>query len=317
MNVRFWGVRGSLATPLTNAALEAKIETALKLAIKAGLSEENQISDFMKNLPWHIRKTTGSDTTCVEITAGEKLLIMDAGTGIRPLGLNLMQRYNKNPIEVHIMLSHTHWDHICGIPFFVPAFIPTNTVMVYGSHSDLEERIRNQQDFKYFPVELAPAFRFIQLEGNEQFGKEQFQIDAVDIETIPLHHPGESYGYRISHEGKTVVFATDAEYKELAIDALQVYIDFFHNADLVIFDAQYTFFENFQKEDWGHSNMFTGIDIALIAGVKKLVFTHHEPTYDDKQLWGNLQEAYDYLDTQRSNSDLQLDLAFEGLSINI
>jgi phosphoribosyl 1,2-cyclic phosphodiesterase len=317
MNIHFWGVRGSLATPLTNKELEAKIEAAVKLGIKSGISEENQVTDFVESLPWHIRKTMGGDTTCVEIIAGDKLLIMDAGTGIRPLGLNLMQRYYKNTIEAHILLSHTHWDHICGIPFFVPAYIPTNTVMVYGSHPNLEERIRNQQDFKYFPAALAPAFRIVQLSTNEPFGKEKFKIGAVDIETIPLHHPGGSFGYKISRKGKTVVFATDAEYKELSIDALQIYVDFFNNADLVIFDAQYTFFENFEKEDWGHSNVFTGIDIALKAGVKKLVFTHHEPTDNDMQLLENLQKAREYLETVKFNSDLQLDIAFEGLSIKL
>ena len=317
MNIRFWGVRGSLATPLTNAALEAKIETALKLGIKAGLSEENQVPDFIRNLPWHIRQTAGGDTTCVEIEAGDKLLIMDAGTGIRPLGLNLMQRFNKKPIEIHIMLSHTHWDHICGIPFFVPAFIPTNTVIVYGSHPDLEERIRHQQEFVYFPVELAPAFRFVQLNEQKQLEKKGFQIGDVKIKTIPLYHPGGAYAYRISHEGKTVVFATDAEYKDLSDDALQFYIDFFHNADLAIFDAQYALIENIEKENWGHSNMFTGVDIALKAGVKKLVFTHHEPACDDKHLLENLQKAKAYLNTQKSISDLQLYLAVEGLSIKI
>ncbi len=317
MNVRFWGVQGSLASPLTNAALEAKIETALKLAIKAGLSEENQISDFIKNLPWHIRQTAGGNTTCVEIAAGDKLLIMDAGTGLRPLGLDLMQRSNNNPIEAHIMLTHTHWDHICGIPFFVPAFIPTNTIIVYGSHPDLEERVRRQQEFEYFPIELAPTFQFCIINSRDGLAIERFQIGAVEIETIPLPHPGTSYGYRISHQGKSVVFATDAEYKDPSAKALKPYINFFKNADLVIFDAQYTFIENIEKEDWGHSNVFNGIDIALEAGVKKLVFTHHELNYDDKQLWDNLQKAYDYLGTQKSNSALQLELAFEGLSINI
>lgn len=317
MNIRFWGVRGSLATPLTNAALEAKIGTALKLGIKAGLSKENQVPDFIRNLPWHIRQTAGGDTTCVEIEAGDKLLIMDAGTGIRQLGLNLMQRFNKNPIEVHIMLSHTHWDHICGIPFFVPAFIPTNTVMVYGSHPDLEERIRHQQEFAYFPVELAPAFRFVQINRPKQLEKKGFQIGDIKIKTIPLYHPGGAYGYRISHKGKTIVFATDAEYKNLSKNALNFYIDFFHNADLAIFDAQYALIENIEKENWGHSNMLTGVDIALEAGVKKLVFTHHEPTCDDKHLLENLQKANAYLNTQKSISNLQLDLAVEGLSIKI
>ncbi len=312
MNIHFWGVRGSLATPLTNATLLGKIETALQLGLKAGLKSDKQISEFVTNLPWTVQRTVGGDTACVEVKAGEELLILDAGTGIRPMGLNLMRSYKGNPIEAHILLTHTHWDHISGIPFFVPGYIPNNRIIIYGSHPDLEKRIKHQQDSDYFPVPLASAYEFVQLNG-----KSRFQIGEVEIETAPLNHPGGSYGYRIAYDNKTIVYATDSEYKDLSADALKPFTNFFRDADLLIFDAQYTMIENVEKEDWGHSNVFTGIDIALEANVKGIVFTHHEPTYDDGKLWGIMQEANEYLDIQSSNNDLKLLLAFEGLNIEI
>jgi len=317
MKIRFWGVRGSLATPLPNARLKEKITASLELAIGAGLSDKNAVGDFFETLPEHIRMTAGGNTTCVEIMAGDSCLIMDAGTGLRPLGIDLMRRAGGKPVAAHIMISHTHWDHICGLPFFVPAFVPTNRVTVYGSHPDLENRLRHQQDYEFFPVPMAPAVTFVQLERGEGVTTAKFNIGPAAVETIPLNHPGGCYGYRVSCEGKTVVFATDSEYKDPSAEALKPYVDFFKNADAVIFDAQYSMEENVEKEDWGHSNMFTGIDMALEAGVKKLFFTHHEPENGDRRLWGNLEQARKYLAVQGADMDLQLELAVEGLTVEI
>ncbi len=317
MKIRFWGVRGSLAAPLSNAALKEKITTSLSLAVEAGLSDKKAVSGFFRTLPEHIRLTAGGNTTCVEIMAGETCLIMDAGTGLRPLGLDLMQRAGGNPVNAHILISHTHWDHICGLPFFIPAFVPTSNITVYGSHPDLESRLRHQQDYEFFPVPLAPAFRFVQLDRQEGLSTVSLNIGPASVETIPLSHPGGCYGYRVTHGGKTVVFATDSEYKDPSSEALKPYVDFFKNADAVIFDAQYSMEENVEKEDWGHSNMFMGIDIALEAGVKKLIFTHHEPENGDRRLWGNLKQARKYLAVQGADIDLQLELAVEGTSIEI
>jgi len=317
MKIRFWGVRGSLATPLSNASLEEKITAALELAVEAGLSKKEAVADFFESLPEHVRRTAGGNTTCLEIMAGDTCLIMDAGTGIRPLGLDLMRRAANNPIAAHIMISHTHWDHICGLPFFIPAFIPDSRITVYGSHPNLEDRLRHQQDYEFFPVPLAPAFKIIQLERSEGLSTAAFDIGPVSVKTIPLNHPGGCYGYRVAHGGKVVVFATDSEYKDPSSEALKPYVEFFKDADAVIFDAQYSMEENVEKEDWGHSNMFTGVDIALEAGVKRMFFTHHEPVNEDLRLWDNLDQAKRYLALQDPASDLQLELAVEGPSIDI
>ncbi|RLA94695.1 MAG: MBL fold metallo-hydrolase [Deltaproteobacteria bacterium] len=312
MNICFWGVRGSIATPLTNRELAAKLEEALRMGLQVGLKDDSQVSDFIESLPWYVRRTAGGDTSCVEIHAGEKILIMDAGTGIRPLGMKLTKESKGRPMEINILLSHTHWDHICGIPFFVPAFNPNNTLTIYGPNPELENRLKYQQDFRFFPVPLASTFKFVQLST-----KDHFNIGDVEIKTIPLKHPGGSFGYRITHNDKTIVYATDSEYKDLSADALKPFIDFFHNADLLIYDAQYTMVENVEKEDWGHSNMFTGIDMALEAGVKKLIFTHHDPTYDDRNLWELLQKAKEYHKINSTREDFQIYLAYEGLSFEV
>ena len=317
MKIRFWGVRGSLATPLSNASLKEKITASLELAVEAGLSDKEAVGSFFETLPEHVRLTAGGNTTCFEIMAGDTCLIMDAGTGIRPLGLDLMQRAGSNPITAHILISHTHWDHICGLPFFVPAFMPTSSITIYGSHPHLEDRLRHQQDYEFFPVPLAPAFKFVQLDRSEGLSTAAFDIGPVSVETIPLNHPGGCYGYRVTHAGKVVVFATDSEYKDPSSEALKPYVDFFKDADAVIFDAQYSMAENVEKEDWGHSNMFTGVDMALEAGVKRMFFTHHDPENEDRRLWDNLAQAKRYLALQDPASSLQLELAVEGPIIDI
>jgi phosphoribosyl 1,2-cyclic phosphodiesterase len=312
MYVRFWGVRGSIAAPLTNEALTAKIEAAVKLALKAGLTDDWQVSKFIKELPWHVRQTAGGDTACIEIQAGGKLLILDAGTGFRRLGLDLIQRYMGSPIEAHILITHTHWDHISGIPFFTPAFVPDNSITFYSPDSGLEERLKRQQSPEYFPVPLAQAFKFVYL--NEC---EQFQIGDVTVETFPLNHPGGCYSYRIGHDDKMIIYATDSEYQILSADSLKPFAEFYQGADLLIFDAQYTMLENVEKENWGHSNVFTGIDMALEAGVKKLVFTHHEPAYGDEKLEEILNKAKAYLNVNQPEAGLQLYLASEGFSMTL
>ncbi|MDM8550993.1 MBL fold metallo-hydrolase [Desulfobacterales bacterium HSG2] len=312
MNIRFWGVRGSIASPLTNAALEAKITKAVQLGVEAGLTSDWQIPEFIRNLPCHLRQTAGGDTACVEIQAGDNLLILDAGTGIRRLGSHLVQMCGRNAIEAHILLTHTHWDHISGIPFFVPGFDPNNKLIIYGPSPEVRDRVKNQQKPEYFPVPLAPAFRFVQLKEQEEF-----RIGDVRIETLLLNHPGNSYAYRITHNNKTVVYATDSEYKDLSAKALKPFTDFFDGADLLIYDAQFTFLESIEKEDWGHSNALIGVDMALLSHVKKLAFIHHDPTYDDKKLWDMLETANEYLHIHWPDAELQLYLAVEDMNMTI
>lgn len=312
MHIRFWGVRGSIATPLTNAELKSKIESALKLSLKAGLNHEKKIPEFVENLPAHIGRTAGGDTACVEIQSGKTRLILDAGTGIRRLGLEMLKESAGRPIKANILMTHTHWDHISGIPFFGPGVNPKNEFVFYSPFDDLKDRLERQQSHEFFPAPLSPAYTFIKIEE-----KKPVNIDDLLVESLPLNHPDGSFSYRITSKNKTIVYATDSEYQDLSVDSMKPFTDFFKNADLLIFDAQYTMLENVEKENWGHSNVFIGIDLALEAKVRRLVFIHHEPTYDDDKLWGILLKAREYLEINQPESELQLFLATEGLSFKV
>jgi phosphoribosyl 1,2-cyclic phosphodiesterase len=315
MYIHFWGVRGSIATPLTNNELVSKIESAVRKAIELGLTNASEVPEFLKGMPRHIGGTVGGDTACVEVGAGGQLLILDAGTGIRRLGLDLIRRYGQGSINAHIFLSHTHWDHICGFPFFAPAYISNSRITLYGAHGMLESRLGRQQESEYFPLSLdsmAADIQFVQL---EKYGR--FSIGDVGIAAFPLNHPGGCFAYRISHDGKALVYATDSEYQDLTQPAMKAYLEFVRSADILIFDAQYTMVESVDKEDWGHSTAFVGIDIALEAGIKNLVFVHHEPTHDDEKLWEVFQGSERYLELQRADRQLALYMAYEGLRIQV
>ena len=312
MRIRFWGTRGSIPSPLTNAALISKVEAAVKMALETQLKSQTQIPAFLQQLPWFIQQTAGGDTACVEIRTPNVLIVLDAGTGIRHLGLDLLARSDSQPQEVHIFLTHTHWDHISGIPFFSPAMVPGNKINIYSPYPDMAQRLKRQQSPEYFPTPLAAAFNFIQIDEHHPIS-----IDDVCVNILPLNHPGSSYGYRIVHDTKSVIYATDAEYQELTPESLKPYTGFFKGAELLIFDAQYTMLENVEKENWGHSNVFIGIDMAVEAGVKRLAFTHHDPNYNDEKLWSILVKAKEYLRINQPGSNLELLLAHEGLIVTV
>ncbi len=154
MQIHFWGVRGSIPSPITGKDIEEKIYKILQLARPCDILSEESIKKFMDSLPFSLRSTYGANTTCVEVRSQKgEILIIDAGSGIRPLGIKLMKEgFYKGGKELSIILTHTHWDHIQGLLFFPPIYIPGNRIQIYSAFPDIEERLRYQQNFSFFPV---------------------------------------------------------------------------------------------------------------------------------------------------------------------
>ncbi|MBI5834552.1 MAG: MBL fold metallo-hydrolase [Armatimonadetes bacterium] len=318
MTVRFWGVRGSIPTPLSNEAIEAKLVDALRGAQGLDLSDEQAVRDYVSALPLHMRGSWGGNTTCVEVrnNAGD-LLIIDAGTGIRELGQHLLSsEFGKGQGRGAIVFTHTHWDHIQGFPFFVPLFIPGNRFDLYACHDHLEDRLRYQQAPKFFPATLemmAADKTYHQMLPTMELFDGRMKVSAMEMD-----HPGQAFAYRVEADGHSMVMATDAEYRDLVGDYWQKYVDFFRSADVLVFDAQYTLREALvEKQNWGHSSAMIGIDLAVDARVETMVFVHHEPTYPDDKINQIFHDAMRYLDRVPASERPRVVVGYEGMAIEL
>ena len=319
MLVRFWGTRGSLPAPLNYRAVRTKILEALLAARSQSLDGAEAIDLFIdRSLPFSVGGTYGGNTSCVEIvTGGDEYVLCDMGTGAREFGNSILAKdgpAKKN--RFNVFMSHLHWDHVMGFPFFTPAYIPGNVIRIHGCHKVMREAFERQQSNPSFPVDfrtLGATIEFVELEPGRNY-----EIDGLSVRAIVQSHGGDSFGYRFSKDGRTLVYSTDSEHKFEALDPSNPFIEFFRNADVLIFDAQYSLAEQVSvKEDWGHSSNMIGVELAQLAGVKQLVMYHHEPANDDKMLEKILAETRRYEEISRSEKKQKLIVtsAYDGLEI--
>lgn len=316
MKVRFWGVRGSLPSPPTSDQIRQKILRVLEKAACSDISSAIKREEFLSKFDnWEVG-VIGGNTSCVEMSTDDTLLIFDMGSGMKKLGDYLIKKHSsEGNILAHIFINHTHWDHMQGFPFFVPAYRPNTELHFYAVHENFLDRLNAQQDFRFFPVGLdimVSQKHFHQIEVNS----EQI-INDLSIKNIELHHPGKSYAYKVTHNGRSAIYATDAEYNNLPKERMYEYINFYEGTDLLIFDAQYSFIEEIQKVDWGHSSALVGVDIAVKAHVKRLGLVHHAPENDDFEIHKLLNIACEYRRNNYPDSQLEIFIGSEGLEIEI
>jgi phosphoribosyl 1,2-cyclic phosphodiesterase len=264
MKVKFWGVRGSIACPG----------------------------------PKTVRY--GGNTTCIEIrTDNNELIILDAGTGIFPLSQVLLAEL---PVTANVLITHSHWDHIQGLPLFIPNFIPGNTLRLHGgfdpvSGKGIEQVMQVQLQYSFFPVrevEMKAKIEYVTLMPNETV-----QVGSARVTPCLLNHPVIDFGYRVECDGKSVFFTGDHEppyniyepgeeghedYQGFVDEKAQSIVDAMRGVDVLIADSSYTDAEYTNKKGWGHGTFSTSIATARQAGAKVLFCTHHEPTRSDDAL---------------------------------
>lgn len=263
--IRFWGTRGSIPTP--------------------GPATQRY----------------GGNTSCVEIRCDDDILMMDCGTGAREMGISLRREFKGRPLNIHLFMSHTHWDHIQGFPFFEPAYTPGTRLILYslrGADKSLEKVFTGQMDASYFPVSLNDMnarLQFVELDGAVRIGK-------MTLTHMQLNHPGLAIGFRIQAGHKSIVYITDHESycrvlgpsehnRKLDREVTQ----FARGADLYIREAQYTDEEYNFKRGWGHSTFSDALESAHLAGAKQLALFHHEPMHDDETMDRILAECHDQM----------------------
>ena len=314
--VRFWGTRGSLPVALTAAGLQARLREVLRAARGQPLDSDADIDRLLARLPFALAGTYGGHSSCVQILAdGSDWLVCDMGSGLRPLGQAAMAQRAGKPQTFHIFMSHLHWDHIMGLPFFVPAFIPGNRVFIYGSHAELEMALRRQQEPPSFPVDFDTIF-----EGRVQFVHLEpgvaHEVAGLRVTTMLQRHAGDSYGYRFEAGGKVLVYSTDSEHPLADPAHTERFVQFFGGADLVIFDAMYSLADAISvKADWGHSSNVVGVELCQLAGARHLCMTHHEPVFDDAAIGAMLAETRRLEEITRNGPALRISAAYDGLDI--
>jgi phosphoribosyl 1,2-cyclic phosphodiesterase len=318
MYIQFWGTRGSLPASVTSRQIRGKILRAIRASRGHDLATDEAIGAFMDaDLPFADRGTYGGNTACVEIGGQDEVVLCDAGTGLRDFG-NAFLRSERGalPAVFHIFLSHPHWDHLQGFPFFVPAYRPGNRIHLYGCHAGLEEAYVNQQAAPFFPVPFSALGAKITFHTLEP--ERTYEIAGLAVRAIRQNHPGVSYGYCFTRNGKKMVYSTDMEHGPEVQQEGYPFVDFFRGADLLIFDAQYSLAEAIgPKETWGHSSNLLGVELAARAGAKRLCLFHSEPTWDDEALDRFLAESREYLRIYNPASPLLIDLAYDGLRIDL
>ena len=318
MRVRFWGTRGSLPAPINATTVRAKLREALLKASGLSFPDAAAADGFIdRELPFAVGGTFGGNSSCVELEGGGEYVICDLGSGVRELGIRVLQQHGPARKQVfNVFLSHVHWDHIMGFPFFTPAYIPGNTVRIHGCHQVLRQAFERQQSDPCFPVHLSALgakIEFVLLQPGQTYDVAGFQVRP-----IMQHHHGDSYGYRFTQGGKTVVYSTDCEHKFETLDPSYPFVEFFRAADLLIFDAMYSLADQISlKEDWGHSSNMVAVELAQMAGVRHLVMYHHEPAYDDRMIATILSETRRYEEISRDGAALTVSSAYDGLEIEV
>lgn len=320
MRVRFWGTRGSLPVALTAEEFRTRVARVLVAARGRTFRSQQEASEFIDSLPFDLRGTFGGHTSCVQISpaAPGEIVLCDLGSGVRPLGQQLLAQHGREMrMTFHVFLSHAHWDHIMGFPFFAPAYLPGCTVRVYGGHENLLDALVRQQDTPSFPVPLSALQARIEYERLEP--DRVHEIAGLRVTVKRQLHGGDSYGFRFEQDGRCAVYSTDSEHKLAEREEILGFVDFFRDADLVIFDAMYSLADLMTvKADWGHSSNVIGVELCQLAGAKRIALFHHEPMFGDARL-AEIEAETRRLEaiTRAERPALQVLSAYDGLEIEL
>jgi phosphoribosyl 1,2-cyclic phosphodiesterase len=279
--LKFWGVRGSIPTPG----------------------------------PGTVRY--GGNTSCVEVRADGQIIILDAGTGLRLLGRELVAEFDNEPLDLTLLLSHTHWDHIQGLPFFLPVYKPQNHLRILGlegSRRGLDNILTGQMESPFFPIGLREVPANVRIEEIKDL---EFNVGPVRVGACLANHPGTCVGYRLFASDGSVAFFPDNELPREKRGSVsdKMMTDFLRGVDVLIMDSQYDNAEYKEHVGWGHGCLDEVVALALRAQVKKLFLFHHDPNHDDakiSQMVGHAREL-----VTKAKGELRVEAAKEGLAVGL
>jgi phosphoribosyl 1,2-cyclic phosphodiesterase len=274
----------------------------------------------------------GGNTSCVEVRVGDDIFILDAGTGIRKLGQALIEEFKNRPIQVNLLITHTHWDHIQGFPHFGPAYNLNNKVSIYGfegARQGLQRTLSSQMESPYFPISLQQMPGAITIHDLKEMS---FRVGAVEIKARCLNHPGVCVGYRLATPGGAICYLPDVELFQrlrtrwksgaepvppLEIQAVpeedRNLLEFVRDSEVLIMDAQYDAREYEQHIGWGHTCFEDAVTLAVLGGVRRLFLFHHHPDHTDEQITRKVARAREL--ALGRHSSLIIEAAREGFHL--
>lgn len=318
MRVHFWGTRGSIPVSLTWRDVRDRMARALLQANGRQLDTMEKAVAFVEGeLDFTLSRTFGGHSSCVEFVAsGNEYFVCDMGSGARSFGAHVLARQGGTPATVNVFMSHVHWDHIMGFPFFGPAYVPGTTIRIHGCHASLEHAFRTQQEPPCFPVtfsQLGAKIDFVRCTPGETR-----EVAGVRVTPKLQMHSGDSYGWRFENGDKCLVYSTDSEHKLEQPAQTLAFVDFFRDADLVVFDAMYSLADAISvKEDWGHSSNIVGVELCQRAHARRLALFHHEPSYDDATIERVFRETCRFEELTREAHTVEVLAAYDGLEIEL
>ena len=277
--VKFWGVRGSIPTPGPTTV------------------------------------QYGGNTSCVEVRADGQIIILDAGTGLRLLGRQLVAEFNTQPLDLTLLLTHTHWDHIQGLPFFLPVYKPQNHLRILGyegARHGLEVVLAGQMESPFFPIGLREVPANVRIEELKEMN---FSIGPVRVQATFANHPGKCVGYRLSTSDGSIAFFPDNELPRQNASANRKLMEFLRGTDVLIMDTMYDAAEYKGHTGWGHGCLDDVVALAIEAEVKTLFLFHHDPSHDDAKVSQMLAHARELVAARKGK--LQVEAAREGVMVEL
>ena len=317
MKIKFWGVRGSLPASSSLEQNTEHIKNVLKSFIQSGYKSENDIEHFFETRPITDICGYGQNTTCVQIRDGSDHLLIDGGSGIKVYGDHLMKHHPERN-QHHILMTHFHYDHIMGLPFFPQHFVSGQEIHYYAVQSECEKMIRSLFASPLFPLSYEKLSAKIHFHPINPY--EKMTINGFGVTAFKLDHPDPCYGFRLEKNGKIYAHAVDHEAHRITEADLGKDAGLFKNADLLYIDAQYAESDMDQKTGWGHGTFQRAFEICSVYKIKQVLLAHHDPGFSASDIQNLVKESQTYFNTAEKSKNienLKWNFAYDGQTVAI